>query len=727
LKEGQKLTKKLGVSIKIIATLCFFLLTSPNSYQAYSDLSSYRIETGKFVDGENAKKGLKQLQKDTGWTGTYKETEEYQKYYKIISSRYSGESKVKMVLKQFEDATGIDGTYVGIGEPQNYYQIVSRYYSGESKVKRVLQQLEISTGIKGGFVGIGGEQNYYQITSGGFAGESRVKQVLQEFENTTGINGTYIGIGQSQEFYKINSGGFIGESRVKQVLQQFVKSTGIKATYMALGNNRFKITSESVLGITEVNQGLNFFKTNNWWATYKSTGEIGYKTYRIKSDPVLGLVKVNKGLDFFKKENWWVIYKSTGQKGYEKYIIKSEPLLGMVLVKKGRDFFSNNHLSSTYQSTGQKGYEKYLIKSKHILGMDLVKTGVAFFKSNNWSVTYQATGEKQNYYQIILEDFRGHDSGMAAIQKIKNLYGWSATAVKTKNGPQLMYTDYGMTLDSMLDKQMATIPQTDTYRNEPRYVYADYVDLNKQVITEDNVNMRTAPSTSSSIAQKLYKGDRVMVIGKTGDWVEVRITWQNAKESDVKDYLDPSNFSIDNKDYFQFLKLSQPANLNVNEVNQKILYGKGILAGKGQAFINAAKKYNINEVYLISHSLLETGNGSSTLANGVEYSGKKVYNMYGYGAFDSCPLTCGAQKAYENEWFTPEAAIIGGAQFISQGYIYNDTFQQDTLYKMKWNPVSTWHQYATDIGWAYKQTSSIYNLYQLIDNYTLYYDVPSYR
>jgi mannosyl-glycoprotein endo-beta-N-acetylglucosaminidase len=76
---------------------------------------------------------------------------------------------------------------------------------------------------------------------------------------------------------------------------------------------------------------------------------------------------------------------------------------------------------------------------------------------------------------------------------------------------------------------------------------------------------------------------------------------------------------------------------------------------------------------------------------------------------------------------TPEAAKICGAQFISSGYIYNSSFQQDTLYKMRWNPVQTWHQYATDIGWAYKQVDNIYNLYQLLDTYTLYYDLPKYQ
>ncbi|TMU84085.1 hypothetical protein FGG79_18290 [Bacillus sp. BHET2] len=288
------------------------------------------------------------------------------------------------------------------------------------------------------------------------------------------------------------------------------------------------------------------------------------------------------------------------------------------------------------------------------------------------------------------------------------------------------FTDYGMTLDEMLARQMNNSPQTDKYRNEAAYIYADYVNMNKGIVT-DRVNVRSSPNTNSSanIVQTLNKNDGVYVIGKQGDWVEVRVTWKNANAEDVITYLDPENFTFGSKEYYQFLKLSLPANLSVSEINQKVLEGKGILDSKGQAFVDAANKYKVNEVYLISHALLETGNGTSNLAKGTLYNGVVVYNMYGYGAFDQCALECGAKTAYEQGWFTPEDAIIGGAQLISQGYIYRDGFQQDTLYKMRWNPEST-HQYATDIGWAYKQVNSIFNIYELLDNYTLYFDKPLY-
>lgn len=226
---------------------------------------------------------------------------------------------------------------------------------------------------------------------------------------------------------------------------------------------------------------------------------------------------------------------------------------------------------------------------------------------------------------------------------------------------------------------------------------------------------------------QLKNGQRLSIRNTSGSWYQ--LFWVDAKKQDIVYYLDPNNFINDKVQQFQFLDLAKTSGASEAALNN-YLRGKGILAGQGKAFIDAGRTHGINDVYLLSHALLETGNGSSTLAKGVKYNGVTVYNMYGIGAKDSCPIECGTKYAYDQGWTTPYKSIVGGAAFIGNSYVKSG---QNSLYKMRWNPDAmvrngrASHQYATDIGWASKQVHSMYNLYQGIGSYTLNLDVPVYK
>ena len=94
------------------------------------------------------------------------------------------------------------------------------------------------------------------------------------------------------------------------------------------------------------------------------------------------------------------------------------------------------------------------------------------------------------------------------------------------------------------------------------------------------------------------------------------------------------------------------------------------------------------------------------------------------------PLKSGAEYAYKMGWDTVDKAIMGGAEWISKQYVNNPTHKQDTLYKMRWNPLNPGtHQYATDIGWAYKQTHTLNTLVEVSQKYNLHlnFDIPIYN
>ena len=206
--------------------------------------------------------------------------------------------------------------------------------------------------------------------------------------------------------------------------------------------------------------------------------------------------------------------------------------------------------------------------------------------------------------------------------------------------------------------------------------------------------------------------------------------WRNggmsyATESETAEYMNPNSFYTDAYKY-QFLDLSKPNNVSEETLNN-YLDDKGVMKGMGAAFIEAAKEYNVSEVYLVAHACLESGNGTSQLATGVEVNGTTVYNLFGIGAYDANPVGNGSQRAYSQGWTSVEAAIKGGAKWISENYVNSPDGRQNTLYKMLWNPENPGtHQYATDIGWAVKQAVSIEKIFSSFTDATLSFDVPVY-
>ncbi|PLR67959.1 SH3 domain-containing protein [Bacillus sp. UMB0893] len=369
-----------------------------------------------------------------------------------------------------------------------------------------------------------------------------------------------------------------------------------------------------------------------------------------------------------------------------------------------------------------------IVRVKSITPVYDNSTGMTKFANIEPGVSLPVIGELNNWYSIDIGSRIGY------VHKGN---------VETGKVIHQNTTIYDYSLSYMLDKQMSVKPQTDLYKGRIAYISADdeYVDTNTNIgfpregiISASALNIRDGKTITSHIYGQLKAGAKVNLLGLENGWYKIALPydWYNAKREDVEKYVNPANFDLNSTQALQFLLLSKSSNVYENELNL-ILKGKGILDNKGSSFAQASSKYQINEIYLISHALLETGNGSSELANGIivdtvngqKVTPKKVYNMYGVSAFDDCAVRCGSEYAYQQGWDTPEKAIIGGAAFVAEEYIHNN---KDTLYKMRWNPANPGtSQYATDIGWAYKQVNNMSKLYGMINNYTLYYDVPVFK
>ncbi|MCP1288347.1 N-acetylglucosaminidase [Mammaliicoccus sciuri] len=201
--------------------------------------------------------------------------------------------------------------------------------------------------------------------------------------------------------------------------------------------------------------------------------------------------------------------------------------------------------------------------------------------------------------------------------------------------------------------------------------------------------------------------------------VNVGNGWQNASRSQTQTYMHSTNIRKSNVQRYQMLDLGKYQGISVSKLNQ-LLRNKGKLHNQGDAFAKAGKTYKVNEIYLIAHAILETGNGTSYFASG----SSGYYNMYGIGAFDSNP-NYAITFARNQGWNTISKAIIGGAKFIRSNYISKG---QKTLYRMRWNPKSpAIHQYATDIRWANHQATTIYNYYKKIGSKGKYFQYDRYK
>lgn len=246
-------------------------------------------------------------------------------------------------------------------------------------------------------------------------------------------------------------------------------------------------------------------------------------------------------------------------------------------------------------------------------------------------------------------------------------------------------------------------------------------DLAKELIKYNQTGM-TLNQVAQIQAGLQYKPQVQRVPGK----------WTDANFNDVKHAMDTKRLAQDPALKYQFLRLDQPQNISIDKINQ-FLKGKGVLENQGAAFNKAAQIYGINEVYLISHALLETGNGTSQLAKGADVVNNKVvtnsntkyHNVFGIAAYDNDPLREGIKYAKQAGWDTVSKAIVGGAKFIGNSYVKAG---QNTLYKMRWNPAHPGtHQYATDVDWANINAKIIKGYYDKIGEVGKYFDIPQYK
>ena len=125
------------------------------------------------------------------------------------------------------------------------------------------------------------------------------------------------------------------------------------------------------------------------------------------------------------------------------------------------------------------------------------------------------------------------------------------------------------------------------------------------------------------------------------------------------DGMNFENFTVENP--FLFRDLRKPTNYTAEELDKvySLMNIKGSrLAGKGAIFKEAEERYQINALYLIAHSAIESSWGRSQIA-------KDKNNFFGIAAYDTTPYD--SAKSFDDV----DKGILGAAKWIRDNYIDN--------------------------------------------------------
>ncbi|MBY0146315.1 PA14 domain-containing protein [Neobacillus niacini] len=171
------------------------------------------------------------------------------------------------------------------------------------------------------------------------------------------------------------------------------------------------------------------------------------------------------------------------------------------------------------------------------------------------------------------------------------------------------------------------------------------------------------------------------------------------------------NKSVSTNQVTVFTPLISKANVTVDQINRFIDFKTGgkttVMTNMGYAYLKAQEETGLNAIYLLAHSGLETGWGTSPIV-------KAKYNFYGIGAIDSRP----DEGAYNYD--TPEGGIIAGAFFIKKNYV-DRSWDTDKSFPYTSKPTidnmrfdNSWHQYATDEAWGAKIGKNASDFYNFI-------------
>ncbi len=211
-------------------------------------------------------------------------------------------------------------------------------------------------------------------------------------------------------------------------------------------------------------------------------------------------------------------------------------------------------------------------------------------------------------------------------------------------------------------------------------------------------------------------------------------TWLCASNKAIKYQMDPRNI-LNDENIFQFAELRYVDDAQTKEGIYEITEGS-FLEGSSisEALIQAGKNANLDPYFIASRLIQEQGRKGTVLSRGYEYNNTIVYNpfnIYAKGNSQEEIIQNAAQYAYGQGWDSLEKALIGGVEFLKEGYI---NVGQNTLYLQKFDVVNQdkslyTHQYMQNLLAPQSEASNMKDIYEISGtvNEALNFVVPLYE
>jgi len=159
-----------------------------------------------------------------------------------------------------------------------------------------------------------------------------------------------------------------------------------------------------------------------------------------------------------------------------------------------------------------------------------------------------------------------------------------------------------------------------------------------------------------------YTTDGRYVYHELSPYTSVRVAPHSSSMAIGKKYYSADGVNFDTfkvENPFLYRDLRKPTNYTAAELDKvySLMNINGSrLAGKGEVFKEAEKRYQVNALYLMAHSALESAWGRSQIA-------KDKNNFFGIAAYDTTPYD--SAKSFDNV----DKGILGAAKWIRENYI----------------------------------------------------------